>query len=136
MASGKATLARLTPPDNELCQACRFIREMKEKEKIVRIKSKEREQIRKAANTWSNKHLPPIKLPGGEIAQRAVMPTANGNQIIINKRFFSETFAKNIRNKHLAETMEIATSFAEWFEHLEYIRTEDGIDHDCKFEVY
>ena len=26
VASGKATLTRLTPPDNELCQACRFIR--------------------------------------------------------------------------------------------------------------
>lgn len=26
IASGKATLARLTPSDNELCQACRFIR--------------------------------------------------------------------------------------------------------------
>lgn len=81
------------------------------------------------------KTLPSVKV-GDEISHRKEVSTAGGDSIRVGRKFFSETFAKNERNKLLKETMDIAMDFESWMPKLKRGRIEDGIDHNFQFKAY
>lgn len=135
LSGGDIKLAKV--PDNELCRACEVVRRMVNKEKTVKLSKEERLQIRNAVNEWADRHLKEETLPDGTIAKRLyLINDETGNRIVVNKSFFGETFAKNIKNKRLAMTMELATKANEWLPDAKYVREEDGIHHEFKFDVY
>ena len=134
-SGGSIKLAKV--PDNELCRACEVVRRMVNKEKTVKLSKEERLQIRNAVNEWADRHLKEETLPDGTIAKRLyLINDETGNRIVVNKSFFGETFAKNIKNKRLAMTMELATKANEWLPDAKYVREEDGTHHEFKFDVY
>lgn len=132
--SGK--FARSFIDDNQLCQACRYIHEMKVDESNRRLNRNERFDIAAAANTWADKHLPRIKMPDGTQGARLKVTLENGDELLIGKKFFSETFAKCKNSRRLAETMQMATKINEWISTARYVRTETGRHHDFNFRVY
>lgn len=60
----------------------------------------------------------------------------NGDEMIIGKKLFTDTFAKCKNSRELAKTMEIATKINEWISSARYVRTETGRHHDFDFRVY
>ena len=132
----KDKFARSFVDENQLCQACRFIHKMKADESNRRLSREERFDIATAVNTWTDKHLPKCILPDGTPAARMVVPLNNGDELIIGKKLFTETFAKCKNSSKLAETMEIATKISEWISSARYVRTEAGRHHDFDFKVY
>ena len=119
----------------QLCQACSLIHAMARKEAVGTLTTQERLSIRQAAQQWADMHLPEVTLRDGSKAKRLSIEN-NGDQLIVNKPFFNETFAKNIRNKRLAETMELATRFVDWLPTATRTRTEPGRHHPYYFIVY
>lgn len=132
----KGKFARSFIDENQLCQACRFIHEMKADESNRRLSREERFDIAAAVNTWTDKHLPKCTLPDGTPASRMVANLNNGDEMIIGKKLFTETFAKCKNSRELAKTMEIATKINEWISSARYVRTEAGRHHDFDFRVY
>lgn len=132
----KGRFARSFVDDNQLCQACRYIHEMKVYETNRRLTKRERLDIAAAASTWADRHLPRVKMPDGTKGARLAVTLENGDELLIGKKFFSETFAKCIKSRRLAETMELATKIDEWIASARYVRTEPGRHHDFDFKVY
>ncbi len=132
----KGKFVRSFIDDSQLCQACQFIREMKMEEVSRRLNKKERLDIATAANAWADKHLPRVPMKDGTQGARMEVSLENGDIILIGKKFFSETFAKSIYSRNLAETMDIATKINEWISSARYVRTEAGRHHDFDFRVY
>lgn len=132
----KGNFARSFVDENQLCQACRFIHEMKADEINRRLSREERFDIAAAANTWADKHLPRVPMQDGTQGARLSVKLDNGDELLIGKKFFSETFAKSKNSRRLAETMEMATKVNEWLSTARYIRTEAGRHHDFDFRVY
>ena len=130
----KLELADTIQP-NQLCQACVIIRSMVQKEAATALTNEDRNAIRMAANEWANRHLPEITLPNGQKAKRLVIDN-DGNQLIVSKRFFSETFAKNVRHGRLAETMDLSTKVGVWLPSATLTGVEEGRHHACNFLVY
>ena len=122
-------------PANELCQACLILQDMRTKEERERLENTDRRAIRQSAVDWAERHLPEVTLPNGQVAKRLVVNNADGS-MIVNKPFFSETFTKNINNRQLAKTMDIATHIADWLPNANLRRIESGRHHDCDFRVY
>ncbi len=60
VAKGKGTLARLTPPDSQLCQACVRLHELAEKETESRLERIEQTEAKDKALEWARKHLPKV----------------------------------------------------------------------------
>ena len=132
----KGKFARSFVDNSQLCQACRFIHDMKVDESNRRLSRNERFDIAAAANTWADRHLPKCVLPDGTPAARMVVGLDNGDELIIGKKLFTETFAKCKNSRNLAETMEMATRINEWISSARYVRTEAGRHHDFDFRVY
>ena len=59
-----------------------------------------------------------------------------GEKLIVNRPFFNETIAKNIRNPRLAKTMELATQIENWLPSAQCTGKEAGLHHNCDFLVY
>lgn len=132
----KKNLARSFVDENQLCQACQFIHNMKRDETERRLNREERLDIASAATTWADKHLPRVSMPDGTQAARLTVSLNNGDELQIGKKFFSETFAKCKNSRRLAETMQMATRINEWIYNARYVRTEAGRHHDYDFRVY
>lgn len=132
----KKTLARSFVDENQLCQACQFIHNMKRDESERRLNREERLDIAAAATTWADKHLPRVAMQDGTQAARLTVSLNNGDELQIGKKFFSETFAKCKNSRRLAETMQMATRITEWIYEARYVRTEAGRHHDYDFRVY
>lgn len=132
----KKTLARSFVDENQLCQACQFIHNMKRDESERRLNREERLDIAAAATTWADKHLPRVAMQDGTQAARLTVSLNNGDELQIGKKFFSETFAKCKNSRRLAETMQMATRITEWISEARYVRTEAGRHHDYDFRVY
>ena len=132
----KGKFARSFVDENQLCQACRFIHEMKADESNRRLSREERFDIAAAVNTWADKHLPRTAMQDGTQGARLTVKLGNGDELFIGKKFFSETFAKCKNSRKLAETMDIATKINEWISSARYVRTEAGRHHDFDFKVY
>lgn len=121
--------------DNELCEACLKIRAMISKEATSSLTDQDRSGIRKSVNKWMERHLPEVALPNGQKAKRLVVDN-NGDDLIVGKRFFSETFAKNARHSRLAETMDLSTKINLWLPTASMVGVETGKHHACNFLVY
>ena len=122
-------------PDDQLCQACDYIRSMVKKESVTRLTTKDVADIRVATKKWVNEHLPLITLSNGQITKRLILQ-CNGKDIVLNQRFFTEAFTKNIKNLKLAKTMELATQIEQWLPSAKLVRKEAGRHHDCDFLVF
>ena len=131
-------LARFVP-ENELCEACKLIRHLKNEELNRSLNSDERKSIRKAAEQWASTHLESSVNENGQQQKRLIIKHKRlQNGIILKREFFSETFAKNNKkwNRHLALTMEMATKISEWLPKAVYVRTEAGKHHSFPFDVF
>ena len=137
VAKGKLNLAFI--PENELCAACRLLHQIRQYEQQRPLTSQERTQTARSADAWAKKHLEEVVLEDGNISKRLyITNNETGDRLILNRDFFSETFAKNNRrrNYRLAETMQYATQIEEWMPNATFIEIEDGIDHPEPFKVY
>lgn len=123
-------------PNNELCQACRLLRQLKSQEQQSRLNKEQRRQAIDAANQWVDRHLPLVQLESGPARRLVVNNEESAKQIIINRDFVKETFAKNKNNRSLAEVMEMATLVYEWIPKAVLVGEENGIHHKCKFLVF
>lgn len=122
-------------PDNQLCEACSVLLTKMEKERQEVLSNEDRKHILQSTKEWVANHLPEETLPDGIIAHRAHIQV-EGHDLILNKEFFNETFAKNKRNSKLAETMRLATLIEDWAPESHYVRTETGKDHSYNFLVF
>lgn len=136
IAKGKAKLAKAFIPDNELCQACQLIRELAQKEHSNKLTKEERLAIRDNVRQWANEHLPEVSTFTGTAKRLVIKNNDTGSDIILNKGFFDETFAKNLHNSKLAETMLLAMKADEWLPDAKFVRTEQGRHHQFNFNVY
>lgn len=136
IAKGKLKLAKAFIPDNELCQACQLIRNLVQKEHSTKLTKEERLAIRDNVKRWANEHLPEVKTSTGTAKRLVIKNNDTGADIILNKGFFDETFAKNLYNSKLAETMLLAMRIDEWLPNAKFLRTEQGRHHQFKFNVY
>ena len=92
--------------------------------------------LRKEYRAWFNRNVRPVSK--GNRVERSVKVKVyeSGTLLTVRKKFLDETFAKNLNNCRLAETMEVATHFEEWIPRANFIRREEGIHHSCSFLVY
>ena len=137
IAKGNLSLAFV--PENELCAVCRLLHQIRQDEQQRPLTSQERRQIARSADAWAKKHLEEVVLEDGNISKRLyITNNETGDRLILNRDFFSETFAKNNRRRNfrLAETMQYATQIEEWMPNATFIREENGIDHPEPFKVY
>lgn len=137
VAKGKTNLAFI--PANDLCAACQLLHLIRQREQTRPLTSLERKQIAKSADAWAKRHLEEVVLEDGNISRRIYITNeGNGDRLILNRDFFSETFAKNNRrrNYRLAETMQYAVQIEEWLPTATCMGYEDGIDHPEPFKVY
>ena len=136
IAKGKLKLARSFIDDNQLCQVCRFLHNMTGEELGRRLNKQERKEIQEATLAWVNKHLPKTTMSDGTQGARLTMKTADGYELHIGKKFFTETYSKCKNSRRVAETMEMATHIGEWIAEATHQRTEVGRHHDFNFEVF
>jgi hypothetical protein len=136
-ANGKSQLGKAFVNEGQLCEACAYIRSRRETEATRKLSGKEREQIRISADEWAKRHLPPVTLEGNQLSRQLKLTVKEtADEIIVRRRFFGETFAKNKQNERLAETMELATLISEWLPSARYVGLEKGRDHNCQFKVF
>ena len=134
MNSGKGKLAFV--PENEVCEACKLIRDMQQQARNRRLSGEERASIQNAALTWADKHLPKVTMADGSKGSRLTITTNEGFALNVGKKFFTETFSKCKNSRKVAETMEMATLVSEWIKDAHHIRTEPGRHHNYDFEVF
>ena len=134
IAKGSVKLAFV--PQNELCQACQLLHNLRQQEKGQRLDNSDRRQARDAVAKWAEKHLPTVETFSGKAKRLLVKNEATGNDVIVNRKFFSETYAKNIRSRNVAETMQLATLVNEWLPGAAHVSTEQGRHHNCQFKVF
>ena len=101
-----------------------------------RLNRQERKEIQDATLAWADKHLPKIAMPDGSIGARITLKTADGHELHIGKKFFTETYSKCKNSRRVAETMEMATHLGEWIPNATHEGTEDGRHHKFNFEVF
>ncbi|MBQ9254999.1 MAG: minor capsid protein [Bacteroidales bacterium] len=122
-------------PASPQCQVCNTLESLIQTEQKRKLTTEEKRQIRITYTQWIKKHLPEVNV-NGDTARRKIITTTEQHNVIVNKVFFSETFAKNNRNSKLAETIQVATEFEKWMHSMKYIRTEIGKHHNFDFKVY
>lgn len=123
-------------PQNELCQACELLHRLKGEETNRRLNKEERQEIKQAALTWAEKHLPKVDMPDGTKASRLTIETTDGYQLHIGKKLITETFSKCKNSRWFAKTMEMTTHVNEWAKIATHTRTEQGRHHAYEFEVF
>ena len=136
IAKGKLKLARSFIDENQLCQVCTFLHNKTGEELGRRLNQQERKEIMEATLAWADKHLPKITMPDGSQGARLTLKTADGYELHIGKKFFTETYSKCKNSRRVAETMEMATHIGEWITDAIHHDTEDGRHHDFNFEVF
>ena len=135
IAKGKTKLAKFVP-ENELCQACKLLRHLKNTGKRRRLTSKERKAVQESAVNWANRHLPKVTMSDGTRGARLTIQTKEGVELHIGKKFFTETYSQCKNSRKVAETIEMATYVNEWIRDAEQIRIEPGRHHDFNFVVF
>jgi hypothetical protein len=136
-ANGKSKLGKAFVNEGQLCEACAYIRSRREAEATRKLSGKEREQIRISADEWAKRHLPPVTLEGNQLSRQLKLTVKEtADEILVRRKFFGETYAKNKYNPRLAETMELSTLITEWLPSARYIGLENGRDHNCTFKVF
>ena len=133
IAKGKLDLAYI--PENELCAACRLIRQAQAQRNNQRLTPQEFRDAREKASQWADNNLTPTII-NGQPAKRTIVQTADGHTIGVGKVFFTETAAKSKRDPDVVHVLRTATDFSKWIPEATRIRTEAGIHHSCDFSVY
>ena len=109
---------------------------MKGEELGRRLNKEERKEIQEATLAWADKHLPKVTMSDGTMGSRLTLKTADGYELHIGKKFFTETYSKCKNSRRVAETMEMATHIGEWATEAHHLRTENGHHHNFDFEVF
>ena len=112
--------------------------EKTQKKKTVRIPSVSNEtkaQITKSINEWATENLKEVQINEKETAKRLYLFLGE-KEIIMNKKFLTETYSKNINNSHLPDTIQVALNIKDWLPNGKFVRKEQGKHHDCFFNVY
>lgn len=116
-----------------------YVNFLESKPKEVRIASgntpEARVKLRKFINETIQKKFKEVELPDGQTAKRLYLKNA-GEEFVVGKNFFSETMAKNIRNKKLSETLQVAANVNDWFPNAKFERIENGKHHKFQFKVF
>ena len=84
----------------------------------------------KAVKAFENKATD-VQMPNGTTAKQLIV-----NGCTIGRRFFNETFAKNLHNKELPLVMRFASEVEKWIGKGQRIDKEKGRHHACNFKVY
>ena len=122
-------------PENELCAACRLIRQAQVQRNNQRLTPQEFRDAREKASQWADNNLIPTII-NGQPAKRTIVQIADGHTIGVGKVFFTETAAKSKRDPDVVHVLRTATDFSKWIPEATRIRTEAGIHHSCDFSVY
>ncbi len=101
----------------------------------VQNSSEVRAKLRELINDTLQKKFKEVQLPDNQTANRLYLKN-NGEEFVVGKNFFSETMAKNIRNKKLSETIQVAINIDEWFPSAEFVGIEEGKHHNFQFKVF
>ena len=101
------------------------------KSNTVENRKKARDYIKDIVNT----KLKEVELPNGTTSKRLYLQN-NNTEYVVGREFFNETMAKNIYNKKLNETLQLAADINEWFHNAIMVREEDGKHHEFKFRVF
>ena len=133
VAKGKARLEWV--PENDLCAACRLIRQAQSNRTSQKLTQTEFADVTNKVKEWAVNHLPVVEI-GGKQARKEYLQTADSHKIGISRRFFNETAAKNKRNPDMVHVMKTATEFKTWLPKATKVRTETGRHHPCNFNVY
>lgn len=133
IAKGKLDLAFV--PENELCAACRLIRQAQSQRSNQRLTPQEFRDAVQKATQWADNNLTPTII-NGQSAKRTMVQTADGHTIGVGKVFFTETAAKSKRNPDVVHVLRTATDFSKWIPKATRVRTEAGLHHSCDFSVY
>lgn len=138
LARTTSTLARTTPPDSSLCEACIRLHELVEKEAKKRLHKNEQHEAKDKALEWLRIHLPKVKQPNGTVSySETIAIDATGDLITIGQNFITETFSKAKGKRRAAETMELTTKVHEWLPNAICVNhDEPGIHHSFSFKVY
>lgn len=94
-----------------------------------------RARLRELINETLQEKFREVELPDGQTARRLYLNN-NNEEFVVGRNFFSETMAKNIRNRRLSETIQIAADVNEWFPTATFDRIEEGNHHDFQFKVF
>lgn len=112
--------------------------EKTQKKKTVRIPSVSNEtkaKLTKSINEWATENLKEVQINEKETAKRLYLFLGE-KEIIMNKKFLTETYSKNINNSHLPDTIQVALNIKDWLPNGKFVRKEQGKHHDCFFNVY
>lgn len=124
------------------CYDCPFINECMDRSRLAqeeqtrRLTTEERRAIRTNVEHWADTHLDSVTTANGIERLITTVVRSTGKTLNVRKDFFSETFAKNMRNRQLVETMELAMKFEEWIPNATYVGPEAGRHHPYPFHVY
>ena len=133
LAKGKTTLAFI--PENELCAACRLIRQSQQARTNQRLTPQEFRQATAKAVKWADENLTPTVI-NNQPAKRSFVQTKDGHTVGVGKVFFTETAAKSIRDPNMVHVLKTATEFKKWLPQATLVRTEEGRHHNFQFSVY
>ena len=123
IAKGKTTLAFV--PDNELCAACRLIRQSQQARTNQRLTPQEFRQATAKAVKWADENLT-LTVINNQPAKRSFVQTKDGHTVGVGKVFFTETAAKSIRDPNMVHVLKTATEFKKWLPQATLVRTEEG----------
>lgn len=119
-------------PDNELCAACRVVREMRKNEiRILEIK-----QARKDLEKWYKENMPEMKV--GKFTAKRFVVRREDREVIVNKVFYKEIVAHHAGDEHYLEKLELSKKAHEWMKTAKMVRTEESRHHrdTDRFDVY
>lgn len=133
-----STLSRPFIPENELCAACRLIRQAQAQRQNQKPTAQEFGTVTSIAVEWAQNNLD-TTLINGQPGKRTMVTTADGFTIGVGNKFFTETAHKNKRNPDLAHILKSATEFRNWLPNARRIAgnaIEPGRHHAFSFSVY
>lgn len=121
--------------DSDLCQACQQIRDMLASRQITSATNRQVSRLSTLCSKWAGDHLDEMGTKKNP-CKRTLISTADSHTLGVGKNFFTETIAKNKRNRLLPDIVEAAMNFKSWMPTATLLRVEPGIDHNCSFSVY
>jgi hypothetical protein len=108
------------------------------KKKTIRIPTVSKDtkaKLTESINEWAAENFKDVKISEKETAKRLYL-FIDDKEIIVNKKFLSETYSKNIKNPRLPDTIKTALDVKNWISGATFVRKEAGKHHDCFFNVY
>ena len=126
----KLELAKV--PDNELCAACKVIREMvKAREKKAQIA-----QAQKDLEHWYKQNLPETTV--GKFKAKRFVVDKEGKEVIVNKNFYKEVISHHKEDQYYLERLELSTKAHEWIKEATFVRQEASRHHEDVelFDIY